>query len=317
MFFSVNGSPLSNREGKAITTQQLYERLKKAVETNPALAVSQHQPGAEEDEYAGEGCQVFGRGELQLGILIETLRREGLELSVSPPKVVFKRIVNEQTGREETLEPVEEVVVDVPAEYSGTVIEKLTRRKGELLRVKDCDETAASKPPGKDDLHMTRMVWRVPTRGLLGYPPEFKNDSRGLGLISHAFVDYEHFKGTLDRGRKGALISMASGTATAYALIELEARGVLFIPPGASVYKGMIIGESSRTGDMEVNPTRTKQVTNVRAVNKDETVRLIPPKIFSLEESISYVAEDEMLEITPKSIRLAKREKKRATGNKK
>lgn len=266
MNFSINSSPIANREGKAVTTHQLFERLNKEIETNVALSI---QPSINSDAY-----QVFGRGELQLGILIETLRREGMELAVSPPQVIFKEDPNDSLKK---LEPIEEITVDVDDEYTGMVIEKLTKRKGILIKVID----------GKGK---TRLVFHVPTRGLLGYSSEFKNDTQGTGILNHCFLGYEPYKGKLETTRKGTLISMADGITTAYALSELEPRGTLFVGSNMPVYTGMIIGECSRSGDMEVNPVRTKQVSNVRTVFKDEAIRLTPPRCMTLEEAIAYVA---------------------------
>lgn len=292
MVFSVNDSPLAGREGKAITSQILADRLKKETENNVALIV---EPTEKSDSF-----EVRGRGELQLGILIETMRREGMELAISPPRVVYK------DSKEGKLEPIEEVIIDVDQEYSGVIIEKLSKRKAELEKMTEIG-------------NKIRLVFNCPTRGLLGYISEFKNDSHGTGVLNHSFRGYEKFKGRLEYSRKGCLISMASGNSTNHALLDLESRGTLFISPGMPVYEGMIIGECSRLLDLDVNPSREKQLTNVRSTVKDETVRLSPAKIMGLEEMMAYVGDDEIIEVTPKSIRLRKREldkNKRRKANK-
>ncbi|KAF9939868.1 hypothetical protein BGZ65_009111 [Modicella reniformis] len=282
MKFSVNDSPYAGEEGKNLTSNMIRDRLTREAETNVALQV------VESDNK--EAFEVRGRGELQLGVLIETMRREGFELSVSPPRVVYK----DEKG--ERLEPIEEVTIDVANQYTGTVIEKLSKRKAEM---KSFDENGDK----------TRIIFECPTRGLLGYSAEFKNDTSGDGTLNHTFLGYSPFKGLLDRSRKGSLVAMGSvGSATSYALNLIEPRGKLFIRPGDKVYAGMVIGESSRAGDLEVNPTRAKQVTNVRTVAKDENIILRPPVEMSLESMISYIAPDEVLEITRSSLRIRKRE---------
>ncbi|KAF9138916.1 hypothetical protein BGX30_008582 [Mortierella sp. GBA39] len=282
MKFAVNDSPYAGEEGKNLTSNMIRERLMKEAETNVALQVIESENK--------EAFEVRGRGELQLGVLIETMRREGFELSVSPPRVVFK----EEKGQR--LEPIEEVTIDVGNQYTGTVIEKLSKRKAEM---KSFDENGDK----------TRIVFECPTRGLLGYSAEFKNDTSGDGTLNHTFLEYAPFKGGLERTRKGSLVAMGSvGSATSYALNLIEPRGKLFIRAGEKVYAGMVIGESSRTGDLEVNPTRAKQVTNIRTVAKDENIVLRPPVEMSLESMISYIAEDEVLEITQSSLRIRKRE---------
>ncbi|KAF9303575.1 hypothetical protein BGZ74_003460 [Mortierella antarctica] len=282
MKFAVNDSPYAGEEGKNLTSNMIRDRLMKEAETNVALQVIESD--------TKEAFEVRGRGELQLGVLIETMRREGFELSVSPPRVVFK----EEKGQR--LEPVEEVTIDVGNQYTGTIIEKLSKRKAEL---KSFDENGDK----------TRLVFECPTRGLLGYSAEFKNDTSGDGTLNHTFLEYAPFKGGLERTRKGSLVAMGSvGQATAYALNLIEPRGKLFVRPGDKVYAGMVIGESSRTGDLEVNPTRAKQVTNIRTVAKDDAIVLRPPVEMSLESMISYIAGDEVLEITQSSLRIRKRE---------
>lgn len=283
MFFQVNTSPLSGSEGKALTSQTLYERLHKECENNIAIQLKKTQ--------SSDVFEVAGRGEMQLGILLETIRREGYELAVSPPRVVLKR----GTGQNEILEPFEEVTVDCNMEYTGAVIEKLSKRKGELLRMSEVDAKA-------------RLIFKCPMRGLIGYSSEFRNDTHGTGVLNHTFLTYEPYCGDLETSRKGCLISMADGMATGYAIADLESRGTLFIVPGMKIYSGMIVGESTRDLDMEVNPCRAKVLTNMRSTVKEDFSRLVPAKLMSLEETIAYVADDEIIEITPKTLRLRKGE---------
>lgn len=283
MFFLVNTSPLAGSEGKAMTSQSLLDRLRKECENNIAI---QLKPTEHSDVF-----EVSGRGEMQLGVLLETIRREGHELAVSPPRVVLRR--GAHAG--DLLEPFEEVTVDCNMEYAGSVIEKLSKRKAELLRMTEVDAKA-------------RLVFKCPMRGLIGYSAEFRNDTHGTGILNHAFLAYEPHSGEFETSRKGCLISMADGVATAYAIAELESRGTLFIEPGMRIYAGMIVGESSRDLDLEVNPTRAKVLTNMRTTQKEDFFRLATPKIMGLEESIAYVADDEIIEITPKMIRLRKSE---------
>jgi len=284
MFFQVNTSPLSGSEGKALTSQTLLERLHRECENNIAIML---KPTEHSDAF-----EICGRGEMQLGILLETIRREGFELAVSPPRVVLRR---GPAGPNDILEPFEEVTVDCNAEYMGTVIEKLSRRKGELLRMSEVDAKS-------------RLVFKCPTRGLIGYSAEFRNDTHGTGVLNHVFLAYETYCGELETSRKGSLISMADGVATGYAIADLESRGTLFIQPGMRIYAGMVIGESTRELDMEVNPCRAKQLTNMRSVGKEDFFRLAPVRLMSLEETIAYVTDDEIIEITPKAVRLRKSE---------
>lgn len=279
----VNDSPLAGTEGTKVTTRMIFDRLIKEAETNVAIKVKET-----EDKDAFE---VGGRGELQLGVLIETMRREGFELSVSRPRVLYKH--EEETGK--LLEPIEELFVDVDDEYSGVVVEKLSLRKGEM---------ADMRPSGAGK---TRITFHVPSRALIGYQGEFMTDTRGTGIMNSVFLKYAPFKGTVEGRRNGVLISMLPGVAVAFALWNLEERGVMFINPQTKVYEGMIIGEHSRDNDLEVNPIKGKQLSNMRTTSKDEAVRLTPPRIMTLEEAISYIADDELLEVTPKSIRLRKR----------
>ena len=257
--FGVNNSPIAGTEGKAVANLQLGERLRKEAENNVSIRIL---PSENTSEF-----QIFGRGEMQLGILIETMRREGMEFSIYPPQVLTKTCP--ETGN--ILEPIEEVVIDIDLEHSGVVIEKLARRKGELIRM---TEHVGEK---------TRMIFHCPTRGLLGYSSEFKNDTRGTGIISHSLCRYEPLRGAVQMPRKGSIISMADGIATTYALLDLEARGTLFFAAGARIYPGMIIGESNKAHDLEVNPVLTKVQTNFRVSGKEEFVRCVPPRVIPLE----------------------------------
>ena len=290
--FGINDSPLAGKDGSKVQSRVIRERLMKEAETNVAIKI--------EDTPGGEAFVVSGRGELQMGVLIENMRREGFELSISRPRVIFR----EEDGQR--MEPIEEVIVDVDDEYSGVVIEKLTSsRKGELTEM---------RPAGHGK---TRIVALVPSRGLIGYQGEFMTDTRGNGVINRIFHSWAPYKGQIDGRRQGVLISMENGVSVAYALWNLEERGKLFIGAQEQVYTGMIIGEHSRENDLEVNPLKGKKLTNVRASGTDEAVRLTTPTRLSLEESISYINDDELVEVTPKSIRLRKRyldphERKRA-----
>lgn len=281
MTFSVNDSPLAGREGDKVTSRMIRDRLFREAEGNVAIQVSETE---EKDAY-----QVAGRGELQLGVLIETMRREGFELSISRPRVLFKM----EEGQR--LEPIEEVQIDVDEEYAGVVVEKLSQRRAELQEMR-------ASGAGKQ-----RLVFLAPSRGLIGYHGEFLTDTRGTGIMHRLFHGYGPYKGPIQGRRNGVLISNTAGTATAYALWNLEDRGVIFISPGDELYEGMIIGENARENDLEVNPLRAKQLTNIRAAGKDESIRLTPPRLFSLEQALSYIEDDELVEVTPKSIRLRKR----------
>ena len=283
MTFFVNTSPLAGRSGKKLTSRMIGERLFKEAETNIALRVSQSENN--------ESFEVSGRGELQLGILIETMRREGFELSVSRPRVVMH---DGENG--EKLEPIEEVVIDVDDEFSGVVIEKMTKRKATITEMK-------SSGGGK-----TRIVFSAPSRGLIGYLSEFRTDTRGTGIMNRVFSGYEPYRGPISQYRQGVLVSMESGLTTTYALHNLEPRGVLFVGPQTEVYSGMIIGEHSKENDLEVNPVRGKELTNVRSVTADEKLFLAPPRKMSLEEALSYIQDDELVEVTPATIRLRKKE---------
>lgn len=278
----VNDSPLAGKEGSKVTSRVILDRLQKEAMTNVAITVTV--------DPQSESYEVGGRGELQLGVLIETMRREGFELSVSRPKVLFKK---DEKGN--TLEPIEEVVIDVDEEYSGVIIEKLSTRKGEMKEM---------KPSGANKL---RMIFYVPSRGLIGYQSEFRNDTRGTGVLSRLFSSYEPYKGDIPKYRNGVMVSNCDGETTAYALSGFEERGILFIPPKTYVYEGMIIGEHNRENDIDVNPVKGKKLTNMRAASADKAIILSPHKILTLEETLSYIANDELVEVTPKNIRLRKK----------
>ncbi|MGY6695147.1 MAG: translational GTPase TypA [Roseinatronobacter sp.] len=280
--FGINDSPLAGRDGSKVQSRVIRERLMREAELNVAIRVS--------DTPGGEAFEVAGRGELQMGVLIENMRREGFELSISRPRVLMR----DEGGQR--LEPIEEVTIDVDDEYTGTVIEKLTGpRKGDL---------AEMKPAG---VGKTRIIAHVPSRGLIGYHGEFLTDTRGTGVLNRVFHEWAPYKGPIEGRRQGVLISMEDGTAVAYALWNLEERGRMFINPQDPVYQGMIIGEHSRDNDLEVNPLKSKKLTNVRASGTDDAVKLTPPTIMSLEQAIAYIDDDELVEVTPKSVRLRKR----------
>ena len=281
--FGINDSPLAGREGKKVQSRVIRERLLKEAESNVAIKISE-TPG-------GEAFEVAGRGELQMGVLIENMRREGFELSISRPQVLMREGENG-----ERLEPIEEVTIDVDDEYSGTVIEKITgTRKGDLAEM---NQTGNGK---------TRIIAHVPSRGLIGYYGEFLTDTRGTGVLNRVFHEWAPFRGTIPGRRAGVLISMENGVSVAYALWNLEERGRMFIGAQAPIYQGMIIGEHSRNNDLEVNPLKGKKLTNVRASGTDDAVRLTTPIQMSLEEAIAYIDDDELVEVTPQSIRLRKR----------
>ena len=284
----VNDSPFGGREGKKVTSQQILERLQAEAATNVAITVTV--------DPQNECFDVGGRGELQLGVLIEQMRREGFELSVGRPRVRFKE--DEATG--ECLEPIEEVVIDVDDEYSGVIMQKLSQRKGEIFEM---------KPLGVDG--KTRMVFYVPSRCLIGYQAEFRNDTHGNGVMNHVFYKYDSYKGDLGRQRNGVLVSMNTGKTTDYALGCLQERATLFVGPGVDVYEGMIVGENSRMEDLKVNPTRPKALSNMRSATSEETVVLSPPRVMTLEEMMSYISDDELVEVTPKHIRLRKKDMKK------
>jgi GTP-binding protein len=283
MTFSVNDSPLAGREGTKVTSRMIVERLRREAEGNVAIRVR------ESDDK--DSIEVAGRGELQLGVLIEQMRREGYELAISRPRVLFKT----DSGSGQRLEPIEEIQIDVDEEFTGIVVDKMSRRKGEL---QDMRPSGGGKQ---------RLTFFAPTRGLIGYQGEFLGDTRGTGIMSRLFHGYAPYKGSVEGRRTGVLISTDDGTAVAYALWNLEDRGPMFITPGTQVYQGMVIGQHTRDNDLEVNPLKGKQLTNIRTTSKDEAVRLTTPIIMTLEQAIAYIADDELVEVTPKSIRIRKR----------
>jgi GTP-binding protein len=293
---SVNDSPYAGQEGTKVTSTMIRERLKAEAETNIAITLN---------ETSGKDAfEVGGRGELQLGVLIENMRREGFELSVSRPRVLM------QDDNGQVMEPVEEVVIDVDDEYSGVVIEKMSIRKAEM---KDMRSTGGNK---------TRIIFHAPSRGLIGYQSQFLTDTRGTGIMNRVFHGYTQHKGEIEARRNGALISTDIGDAVAYSIFNIQERGTMFIGHNDKVYQGMIVGEHSRENDLEVNVLRGKQLTNVRASGTDEAIRLTPPRKMTLEDMISYIGDDELVEVTPKSLRLRKtfldpNERKRAERSKK
>ncbi len=284
MTFSVNDSPLAGREGDKVTSRMIRARLLREAEGNVAIKVSET-----EDKDAFE---VAGRGELQLGVLIETMRREGYEVSISRPRVLYRE--DPETGQR--LEPIEEVQIDVDEDFAGVVVEGMSTRKAEMTGM-------VPSSGGK-----VRITFLAPSRGLIGYHGEFLTATRGTGVMNRVFHGYAPYKGPVQGRRTGVLISTDKGNAVAYALWNLEERGFMFISPGTAVYQGMVIGEHSRGNDLEVNPLKSKQLTNIRAAGKDEAVRLTPPRVMTLEQAIAYIADDELVEVTPKSIRLRKAE---------
>ena len=279
---TVNSSPFAGTEGKLVTSTKIRERLLAEAESNVAITFNEN---ANKDAF-----EIGGRGELQIGILIETMRREGFELSVSSPRVLLKK--NDQG---EVLEPFEEVIIDVDEQYSSTTVDSVNKRKGEMLEM---------KPMGKSK---TRLIFIVPSRGLIGYHGQFLTETRGTGVLNRIFHSYDVFKGIIKSRRNGVLIATEQGNAIAYALFNIQERGKLFINPQVKVYQGMIIGENSRENDLEVNVLKGKKLTNVRASGSDEAVKLTPPIKMSLEEMMSFIKDDELLEITPQSLRLRKK----------
>jgi GTP-binding protein len=279
---SVNDSPFAGRDGSKVQSRVIRERLLREAEANVALKVAET---SEKDAF-----EIAGRGELQLGVLIETMRREGYEVSISRPRVVYQS--DPATGAR--LEPIEEVVIDVDEEYAGVVIEKLSGRRAELANM------------GPSGAGKTRLTFQAPSRALIGYQGEFLTDTRGSGVLNRVFSHYEPFKGAIEGRRNGVLVSNSDGDTAAYALWNLEERGTMFVGAGEKAYQGMIIGENSRPDDLDVNPMKAKQLTNVRASGKDEAIRLTPPRRLTLEQAIAYIENDELVEVTPKSIRLRK-----------
>jgi GTP-binding protein len=292
MRFAVNDSPMAGREGSKVTSRMIRDRLFREAESNVAIRITE---AADKDSF-----EVAGRGELQLGVLIETMRREGFELGISRPRVLFRDDNGQKT------EPYETVVIDVDDEYSGTVVDKMNQRKAEMTDM---------RPSGGGK---TRISFSAPSRGLIGYHGEFLSDTRGTGIMNRLFEKYGPHKGPIEGRKNGVLISNGSGEAVAYALGPLEERGILFVSPGEALYEGMIIGENAKTEDLEVNPMKSKQLTNFRSTGKDDAIRLTPPKRMTLEQAIAYIDEDELVEVTPKNVRLRKthldpHERKRAS----
>ena len=281
MTFSVNNGPFAGREGQFVTSRHLKDRLMKELESNVSLRV--------EETDSTDSFKVSGRGELHLSVLIETMRREGFEFMVSRPNVIYKEIDGVKC------EPMEELVIDVPDEFTGNVIEKLGRRKAEMINMIVGDQG------------YTRLEFKIPSRGLIGYRNEFMTDTKGNGIMNHVFDGYEPYKGEISARTKGSLIAFETGKSVTYGLFNAQERGTLFIGPGVDVYQGMIIGENPRPEDMEVNVCKEKHLTNTRASGSDDALRLVPPRIFSLEQAIEYIGEDELVEVTPKNIRLRKK----------
>ncbi len=279
---TVNDSPFAGKEGNKVTSTMIRERLLAEAETNVAITFKE---SGDKDAF-----EIGGRGELQLGVLIETMRREGFEMSVSRPRVLYKE---DESGNR--LEPIEEVIIDVDEEFSGSVVEKLNRRKGEMIDMR-------TSGTGK-----TRIVFHVPSRGLIGYQSQFLTDTRGTGIMNRLFHAYAPYKGDIPQRHHGALISTETGTAVAYAIFNLQDRGVMFIGHQTPVYQGMIVGEHSRDNDLEINVLKGKKLTNMRASGSDEAVTLTPPRKMSLEEMMSYINDDELMEVTPKNLRLRKK----------
>lgn len=291
----VNTSPLAGQEGDKVTSRLIRDRLYAEAETNVAIKVA--------DTDSAEVFEVSGRGELQLGVLIETMRREGFEMTVGRPRVIFK----EENGKK--LEPYEEVVVDVDDEFSGIVVEKLSKRKGEMKEM---------KPSGTGK---TRLIFSIPSRGLIGYQGEFLTDTRGTGILNRIFDSYKEYKGEIENLRKGVLISMDKGDTIPYALFGIQDRGILFVGPKEKAYEGMIVGEHAKDNDLVVNVQRTKNLTNVRSVVSDEHIVLTPPVRMTLEQMMTYIQDDEYVEVTPKNLRLRKKylsaiERKKYSRNK-
>jgi GTP-binding protein len=281
MTFLPNDSPFMGKEGKYVTSTALWERLQRELLTNVSLII--------ERSSLSDSYTVKGRGELQLAILIENMRREGYEFQVSKPVVIYRELNGKKT------EPIELAVIDVADEFVGVVIEKLGVRKGEMINMVQ----------GTDGY--TRLEFKVPGRGLIGFRNEFMTETRGTGILNHSFYEYEYYKGEIPRRSRGVLVQLEGGKSIAYGLDNLQDRGTLFIGPGVDVYQGMIVGENSREGDMVVNVCKSKKLTNIRASGSDDAIRLVTPRDFSLEQALEYIEDDELLEVTPKSIRLRKK----------
>jgi len=281
MNFIVNSSPFAGREGKLVTSRNIRERLDKELRTNVSLRV--------EDTDNADTFKVSGRGELHLSILIENMRREGFEMAVSKPEVILREVDGKK------MEPMEYLVVDVPSEYQGVIIEKMGPRKGEMTSMQPMGETI-------------RVEFIIPARGLIGLRSEVLTDTRGTAVMTHTFHDYAAYKGEIPGRKNGVLIAMENGETTAYALDALQPRGILFLPPGVEVYGGMIIGQHAKDNDLDVNPCKGKKLTNVRASGSDDAVKLAPPRLLTLEQALEFIDDDELVEVTPKSIRLRKKE---------
>ena len=281
MIFGVNTSPVAGREGQYVTSRQLKDRLDKELLGNVSIRI--------EPTDTPEQIKVIGRGELQLSILIEMMRREGFELQVSRPDIVTK------THNGLTVEPVEELIIDVPEDHQGVVIAQVGERKGVMTKM-------VNNGSGR-----VRLEFRIPARGLIGFRSQFMTDTKGTGIMNHIFASWEPWHGAIAARANGALVADRAGVATSYAIFNLQERGEIFIDPGIQVYEGMIIGENSRTADMDVNVTKEKKQTNMRASSADEAIRLIPPRKLGLEQAIEFINDDELVEVTPSSIRLRKR----------
>jgi GTP-binding protein len=281
MLFSSNVSPFAGREGRFVTSPQLRERLMKERKINPGIRV--------EETDSPDTFRVSGRGELQLAILIEIMRREGFEMEVGKPEI----ITHQEGGR--TLEPMEHLVIDIPEDFIGAVTQKIGPRKGLMTKM-------VNHGTGR-----VRLEYRIPSRGLIGYRTEFLTDTRGTGLLNHLFDGWDEWQGDIAHRQSGALVADRGGRATGYAIDNLQARGVMFLAPGEQVYEGMVVGENSRENDLDVNITKEKKLTNMRASTADESIKLTPPRVMNLEQCLEWIREDELLEVTPKSLRLRKR----------
>jgi GTP-binding protein len=295
VIFSVNDGPLAGTEGKHVTSNKLRDRLEKEMETNIAMRM---------EPMGDASFKVSGRGELQIGILAENMRREGYEFLLARPEVVVK----EENGVK--LEPFEHLVIDVPEEFQGVAIEKLGKRKAEMTSL-------TPMPDGT-----VRIEFEIPARGLIGFRSEFLTDTKGEGIMNHSFLEYRPYSGVVESRTQGALVSMDNGEAVAFSIFNLQARGIMFIKPQDKVYNGMVIGESARPGDLEVNPLKGKQLTNMRTSGADEAIKLVPPRIMTLESAMEWIEDDELIEVTPESIRIRKRhldpiERRRAIRDKK
>ena len=281
MMFMVNNSPFAGREGKFVTSRHLRARLFKEVETNVSMRI--------EETESADTFKVYGRGELHLSVLIENMRREGYEFQVSRPKVIFKEV----DGR--THEPMEDLVIEVPEEYVGAVMNKIGARKGELANM-------SLNPSGE-----TKLEFKIPSRCLIGYRSEMLTDTKGFGVMNHVFAGYEEYKGDINERSRGSLVVFENGVTTQYGLFNAQERCTLFVSPGLNVYEGMIVGENSREDDLVVNVCKQKHLTNNRASGSEEALKLVPPTTLSLEQCMEFIADDEILEITPKSIRMRKK----------